>query len=123
MQEVLERILVDFLKISGTTAAGIIDSDGLIIASHSPKMGAEELEVAGGLIAQLVSSAREVSTASGLGEVRDIISETENGKFFVLGASEVFFWFFTEPGINLGYIRVQAKKALEKIESTLAGGD
>jgi predicted regulator of Ras-like GTPase activity (Roadblock/LC7/MglB family) len=121
MQEVLERILVDFLKISGTTAAGIIDSDGLIIASQSPKMSDGELEVTGGLIAQLVSAAREVSTASGMGEVRDIISETENGKFFVLGAGDAYFWFLTEPGINLGYMRVQAKKALEKIESAIAG--
>jgi predicted regulator of Ras-like GTPase activity (Roadblock/LC7/MglB family) len=120
MQEILERILVDFLKISGVTAAGIIDMDGLIIASHSPRMNQEELEVAGGLIAQLVSAAREVSTVSGMGEVSDIISEMENGKFFILSADGVFFWFFTEPNINLGYIRVQAKKTVEKIKNSLS---
>ncbi len=121
MQEMLERILVDFLKVSGVTAAGIIDVDGLIIASHSRGMSQEDLEVAGGLIAQLISAAKDVSNASGLGDVCDIISETEKGKFFVISADSVFFWFFTESNVNLGYMRVQAKKTVEKIKSSLSG--
>ncbi|WP_456475564.1 roadblock/LC7 domain-containing protein [Candidatus Pyrohabitans sp.] len=120
MQEILERILIDFVKIGGVTAAGIIDMDGLIVASHSPRMSHEEQEMVGGMMAQLLNAAMEVSATTALGDVHDLISEMENGKFFIITADGVFFWFFTEPNINLGYIRVQAKKTVAKIKSSLS---
>ncbi len=119
MQEILERIIVDFVKNSGVIAAGIMDADGLLIASHAPNMSMEEQEAAGGLMTQLLNAAKEVSSTAGFGEVYNVMTEAENGKLFIMNAGDVFFGFFTEPSINLGYIRVQAKKTVEKIKSSL----
>jgi len=119
MQEILERILVDFVKNTGVIAAGIMDQDGLIIASHAPNMTQEEQEVAGGLMTQLLNTAKQVASQAGFGDVYNLMAEAENGKLFIMNAGDVYFGFFTDPNINLGYIRVQAKKTVEKIKSSI----
>jgi len=119
MQEIMERILVDFGKNSGVIASAIMDSDGLIIASHAPDMPMEEQEATGGLMTQLLNTAMDISSTADYGEVHNVMSEAEGGKMFIMNAGEVYFGFLTQPDINLGYIRVQAKKTLEKIKGSI----
>ncbi|HEQ78464.1 MAG TPA: hypothetical protein ENI78_02440 [Euryarchaeota archaeon] len=119
MQEILERIIVDFVKNSGVIAASIMDADGLLIVSHAPNISEDEQEASAGLMSQLLITAREVSSAAGFGEVQNLMTEAEKGKLFVMNASDVYFGFFTEPNVSLGYIRVQAKRTVDKIKSSI----
>jgi hypothetical protein len=113
----LDRILADINKITGVKGALVTGRDGLIIASTVS--GDPDPEAAGALATTIYTTAERSMEDLGEGDTNQVIIEGNNGKILMVASGEGILVVFTEPTVNLGFLRMEMKKTVTRIKAAL----
>lgn len=114
----IESTLKEIDKTGGIESIAIASRDGLLIYSTLKNQKRAEVLVA--LSATMVGAAEAASNELGKGSPERTIVESKNGKIIGYGAGpKAILLVMTVPGLNLGLVLVEMKKASEKIKQVL----
>jgi predicted regulator of Ras-like GTPase activity (Roadblock/LC7/MglB family) len=116
----LVKILQELRKIGNVLGSSVISTDGLPIASD---LGADVDEDTFAAMSAAMQGAADTAVSElKQGELKQIIVEAERGKMISTAAGEnAILVILAKPGINLGLILLEIKKASGKIADLLGG--
>jgi|GEM_PF-2576533 len=118
-KEMLGKILYSLNSIPDVNGSVIIDKEGSVILDKLPPD--VNADTYGSMATTLSGSAKEILKYTRQGDMTGIIIEASNGKIFISDLSEVNLNLIviTNVGVNLGLLRVEAKKSGNQIISLL----
>jgi predicted regulator of Ras-like GTPase activity (Roadblock/LC7/MglB family) len=106
-----EQTLAGLRRVAGVTAAYIVDGQGVVGASARGEQPAEQVQVAGALLAAVVSALRQAAADLAIGGLADAIVEGENGAIVAGALSDGRAAVVVADGkANLGMIRVELRR-------------
>lgn len=113
-RERLEAILGELGSVGDVEGTAVISRDGLLIASDLPKN--VDAEIFSSMTATMHGAGETAIQELKKGVCKMCISESDNSQVITLGVNPVFLLVgMTRSGANLGLIRVEMKKAAQKI--------
>jgi predicted regulator of Ras-like GTPase activity (Roadblock/LC7/MglB family) len=114
-----ENVMAELLRIEGVKGVAIVGKDGLIIESELADRSIDP-ELAAAMVAAAYGSGSSTMEKLLSGKTNMIMVEGENGKILLVDAGDkAMLSVFTESKVNLGLIRIEMRKAAEKIASSL----
>ncbi|ENN96664.1 Roadblock/LC7 family protein [Methanocaldococcus villosus KIN24-T80] len=113
----IDRVLLELNKTEGIKGSLVVGKDGLIIASQLS--GNIDAELVGAMVSAAYGAAERTASEIGIGKLEQIMVESEHGKILAYDANEAILAILTEPKVNLGLVRIVAKKARDKIKTML----
>lgn len=113
MDTILQR-LTDLDEITGAILVG---KDGLIVtgALHS-----EDEEMLGAMSAAVFGSIANYTMQINSGEIHHVIVETSTGSVQLAEVGDMILVVTTQPGSNLGRVRLEIKKACQQLSQAVA---
>jgi uncharacterized protein len=113
----VETILQRLTELDDITGAIIIGKDGLIVtgALHS-----EDEEVLGAMSAAVFGSIANYTMQINSGETHHVIVETTTGIVQLAEVGDLILVVTTQPGSNLGRVRLEIKKACHQLTQVVA---
>jgi uncharacterized protein len=116
--KMMESTLKEIDKTGGIESSAIASRDGLLI--HSTLRDQKRAELLVALSATMVGAAEAASNELGKGIPETTIVESKNGKIIGYGAGpKAILLVMTRPGLNLGLVLIEMKKASEKIKQVI----
>ncbi|MBW9222699.1 roadblock/LC7 domain-containing protein [Methanothermococcus sp. SCGC AD-155-C09] len=113
----IDRILSDLNKVEGIKGSMVVGKDGLVIASQMPS--GIDVELIGAMASAAFGSAERTASEINQGTLQQMMIEGEHGKTLMTDAGEGILVVLTDPGVNLGLIRISMKRSTEKVKSIL----
>ncbi len=114
-----ENVIAELLRIEGVRGVAIVGKDGLIIEFESADRTIDP-ELAAAMIAAAYGSGSTTMDRLLGGKTDMVMVEGEKGKILLIDAGEnAMLSVITEPKVNLGLIRIEMRRAAEKIASSL----
>jgi uncharacterized protein len=113
----VETILQRLTELDDITGAIIIGKDGLIVtgALHS-----EDEEVLGAMSAAVFGSIVNYTMQINSGETQHVMVETTTGIVQLAEVGDLILVVTTQPGSNLGRVRLELKKACRQLSQLVA---
>lgn len=107
-------VLDSLIRHRGVRASLVVsERDGIVVDSNL-QIGQRGERLAA-LTASLYRKARLTARAAGLGHASFMQLEAEQGRIFAVGRDDLVLVVVTDPGANVGLIRVEMLKASEEI--------
>jgi predicted regulator of Ras-like GTPase activity (Roadblock/LC7/MglB family) len=114
-----ENIIAELMRIDGVKGVAIVGKDGLIIEFESADKTIDP-DLAAAMVAAAYGSGSTTMERLMAGRTDMIMVEGDRGKILLVDAGEnAMLSVFTEPKVNLGLIRIEMKRAAEKIAASL----
>ena len=114
-----ENIIAELLRIDGVKGVTIVGKDGLVIESEFTDRSLDP-ELAAAMIAAAYGSGSTTMERLMNGKTEIVTIEGDRGKILLIDAGEnAMLSVITEPKVNLGLIRIEMRRAAEKIASSL----
>jgi predicted regulator of Ras-like GTPase activity (Roadblock/LC7/MglB family) len=114
-----ENIIAELMRIDGVKGVAIVGKDGLIIEFESADKAIDP-DLAAAMVAAAYGSGSTTMERLMAGKTDMIMVEGDRGKILLVDAGEnAMLSVFTEPKVNLGLIRIEMKRAAEKIAASL----
>jgi predicted regulator of Ras-like GTPase activity (Roadblock/LC7/MglB family) len=114
-----ENVLAELLRIDGVKGVAVVGKDGLVIEFESSDK-AFDPDLAAAMVAAAYGSGSTVMERLMDGKTDILMVEGDRGKVLLIDAGEnAMLTVFTEPKVNLGLIRIEMKRAAEKIAASL----
>jgi predicted regulator of Ras-like GTPase activity (Roadblock/LC7/MglB family) len=114
-----ENIIAELLRIEGVKSVVIVGKDGLVIEFESADRTIDP-ELAAAMVAAAYGSGVTTMERLMAGKTDMVMVEGDRGKILLIDAGEnAMLSVFTEPKVNLGLIRIEMRRAAEKIASSL----
>ena len=118
-RSMFENVIAELLRIEGVKGVAIVGKDGLIIESELTDRTIDP-ELAAAMVAAAYGSGSTTMERLLAGKTEMIMVEGDRGKILLIDAGDkAMLSVFTEPKVNLGLIRIEMRKAAEKIASSL----
>jgi len=114
---VIDRILSDLNKTDGIKGSMVVGKDGLVIATQMP--GGIDTELIGAMASAAYGSAERTASEINQGTLEQMMIEGEHGKTLMTDAGEGILVVLSDSKVNLGLIRINIKRATEKVKSAL----
>ncbi len=114
----IERVLADINKVPGVMGSLVTGRDGLLISSSVPKE--IDPEAIGAFSTAVYSTAETSVKEMDQGELSQVILEGEDGKTLMISAGDGILVVLTESKVNLGYLRMEMKKSVDRIRAALS---
>jgi len=112
----LEDILNTLRNVGDVQGAAVVSRDGLLIADSLPKD--IDSEIFSSMSATMHGAAETAISELKVGTCQTTMAESEKSTVLVAGVNPTFLLvLLTAKGANLGLIRVEMKKAAEKIKA------
>jgi predicted regulator of Ras-like GTPase activity (Roadblock/LC7/MglB family) len=117
-EEKLQEPLDDLDEVQSVKGAAVVRRDGLLIASN---MGDNiNDDQVGAMTASTVGSGETASEALEMGDVEAVTIEAKKGKLVATGAGdEGIVAVLTDEDVNMGLVKVEMEKAVDKIKRVL----
>ena len=114
-----ENIIAELMRLEGVKGVAIVGKDGLIIEFEAADKTIDP-DLAAAMVAAAYGSGSTTMERLLAGKTDMIMVEGDRGKILLVDAGEnAMLSVFTEPKINLGLIRIEMKRAAEKIAASL----
>ncbi len=113
----IDRILADLNKTEGVKGSMVVGKDGLVIAAQMPS--GLDTELIGAMASAAYGSAERTASEINQGSLEQMMIEGEHGKTLMTDAGEGILVVLTDSKVNLGLIRINIKRATEKVKSAL----
>ena len=114
-----ENIIAELLRLDGVKGVAIVGKDGLIIDFEFRDKSLDP-DLSAAMVAATYGSGVSAMTRLLDGGTDIVMVEGDRGKVLLMNAGEnAVLTVFTEPKVNLGLIRIEMKKAAEKIAASL----
>lgn len=114
MTDLVERALDRLTRAGGVRGAVVVDAEaGVAVASELAEDVRETALAA--MAASLFDRAGDASRSSGFGGVRILQLDAAGGHVVVAGAGPLLVVALTEPGAQLGLVRVEAGRAAREL--------
>lgn len=113
-EEQLKKPLKSIREIGNVKGSALVRRDGLMILSHLPEeVDSDQLAA---MTASTVGSGETASNTLAIGNVEQVIIESQQGKLISTGAGEdAILTVITEENINTGKVLSEMERALEEI--------
>lgn len=108
------RVLGELNKTTGIIGSMIVGLDGIVIAADLGT-GLQD-ETLGALAASIMATARKSMERLGKNPLRQVTVEADNAKIFLMDVGIGLLVAVTEPGVNIGLVRLEIKNAASQIK-------
>ncbi|CAB3287293.1 Roadblock/LC7 family protein [Methanocaldococcus lauensis] len=116
-EKMIDRVLVELNKTEGIKGSMVVGKDGLVIASQLP--GNVDAELVGAMASAAFGASERTISEIGMGNLEQAMVEGEHGKILMIDAGEGILVVLTDAKVNLGLIRINMKRAAEKIKAMI----
>lgn len=113
----IDRVLIELNKTEGIKGSMIVGKDGLVIATQLP--GNIDAELVGAMASAAFGASERTISEIGMGNLEQAMIEGEHGKILMIDAGEGILVVLTDEKVNLGLIRINMKRAAEKIKAMI----
>ncbi len=111
---VFENVIADIFKLNGVKGVYIADMDGNLVESESTR---EDDEILAALVVELFKKSSDIMAKISNGDVNFLVVENSKDRLIITKASELILGVFSESSVNYGLLKIEIKKAAEKIEA------
>ena len=116
MIRMYENVLADLMSVDGIRAVVISDNEGNIIESESGFIEDKDLESFTAFITDFFNKGVKAISKTSDDEVLSVLIECKNEKILVCQVDEnLLLLLNAESSTNIGMMRIESKKAIEKI--------
>ncbi len=108
------KILEELNKTTGVIGSMIVGSDGIVIAADL-RTGLQD-ETLGALAASIMATGKKSMERLGKNPLRQVTVEADGAKIFLMDVGIGLLVVVSEPNVNIGLVRLEAKNAASKIK-------
>lgn len=113
----MRKIVEDLIRIDGVIGSLLVSKDGLVVASTL--LEDEDAEMLGAMSAAMYGTIAKATERIGVGNLSNTIIEAEEGAIQLIEAEELILVVITEKRVNLGYIRIEMRKAARRVREAI----
>lgn len=113
----LENVVNELKNVAGLNGSLIIDNHGNVLC-HSISQGLD-VSLFGPMTNVITNSSKRLLNASGEGEIKRVLVESENGKVLFLHPENFYLVVLMEKSANVGLAMLSSKKAVKSINEIL----
>lgn len=117
----LENVVNELKNVAGLNGSLIIDNHGNVLC-HSISQGLD-VSLFGPMTNVITNSSKRLLNASGEGEIKRVLVESENGKVLFLHPENFYLVVLMETSANVGLAMLSSKKAVKNINEILKGSN
>lgn len=114
MTDPVARALSRLTRADGVQGAMVVDSEAGVAVASELAAGVRETALAA-MAGSLFGRTADASQSSGFGAVRLLQLDADRGHVIVAAAGPLLVVALTEPGAQLGLVRVEAKRAAKEL--------
>lgn len=114
MSEPVDRALDRITRAPGVQGAVVVDTEAGVSVASELAAGVKETALAA-MAGSLFRRTADASRSSGFGGVGLLQLDADQGHLVVAGAGPLLVVALTEPGAQLGLVRVEARRAAEEL--------
>jgi predicted regulator of Ras-like GTPase activity (Roadblock/LC7/MglB family) len=112
-----ENVIADLMSIDGIRFVVLADNEGNVVEFESPHLGSKEIESLTAFFTDFFNKGSVVIAKASDGEVVSILVECKNEKILIGRVDRNLVLILgAEPRTNIGLMRIESKKAIEKIQ-------
>lgn len=113
-EEELKKVLDEFETVGDVIGSAVVRRDGLMIVSGLPKETNSKAVAA--MAAAIVGTGETASKELSIGELNQVVVESQKGKLISLGAGQdAIFTALVRDRANMGLVLMQMERASKKI--------
>lgn len=117
MENAINSVLGDFLRVKGVAAAAVIGRDGFVI--QSTKSDDVDMDALGAMVAAVVGTSESLAKEFSLGEMDQHLTEFGKGKVIMAKVVDDILAVFTDTSAVIGGVRYAIRKNMPHVVKAL----
>ncbi len=113
----MRKIVEDLIRIDGVIGALLVGKDGLVVASTL--LEEEDAEVLGAMAAAMYGTLAKACERIGVGGLANSIVEANEGTIQLMEAEDLLLVVITERKVNIGYVKIEMRRASKRIREAI----